>query len=118
MIATSTSLVEGGVQDLVTSIACQHGHTLFDPEKRNKKQAEIMISTLVIGCLQTAAGANTCAFIKCLGFWLNACDQKHVNAAGDNELMLFMKQMDMSRFTALSARHFSVPTKLQHISKL
>jgi hypothetical protein len=106
VIASPASMIRIGIQDLATAIACQHGHTLFDPQKRNKKQAEIMINALVVSCLQTAAGANFGVFIEYLGFRLNACDQKHVNVAYGNELIFFMKQMDMSRVTTLYASHF------------
>lgn len=74
LIATSTSPGRGGIHGLATSIACQHGHTLFNPQKRNKKQAEIMIDALIVSCLQTTAGANSGVFIECLGFRLNTCN--------------------------------------------
>ncbi len=39
-----------------------------------------MIDALIMSCFQTAARANFGFFIECLGFGLNACDQKHVTA--------------------------------------
>ena len=38
-----------------------------------------MIDALIVSCLQTTGRANSGVFIECLGFGLNACDQKHVN---------------------------------------
>ena len=74
LIAMPTSPGRGGIQGLATPSACQHGHTLFDPQKRNKKQAEIMINSLIMSCLQTTDRANSGVFIECLGFRLNTCN--------------------------------------------
>jgi hypothetical protein len=78
-IAAPASTVREGIQCLATSIACQHGNTFFDPQKRDKKQAEVMIDTLVMGRLQAAAGTNPRVFIKRFGFGLNAGNQKHMD---------------------------------------
>jgi hypothetical protein len=43
-----------------------------------------MIDTPAVGCFQTAGRANSGVLIECLGFWLNACNQKHVNVAYNN----------------------------------
>ena len=90
LIATSTSPGRGGIHGLTTSITCQHGHTLFNPQKRNKKQAEIMIDALIVSCLQTTAGANSGVFIECLGFRLNTGDEKHVDIAYGDWLIFLM----------------------------
>jgi hypothetical protein len=78
-IAAPASTVRDGIQCLTTSIACQYGQALFDPQKRDKKKAEIMIDTLPMGRLQAAAGTNPRVFIKRFGFGLNACNQKHMD---------------------------------------
>ena len=80
-IAVPASTIRDGIQGLATTITNQHGHTLFDPQKRNKKQAEIMIDALIVSGLQTTGRANSGLFIEDLGFGLNACNQKHVNVA-------------------------------------
>jgi len=78
-IATVAPTVRDGVQGLATLITCQYGDALFHPQKRDKKQAEIMIDALVIGCFQATDRTNPRVFIEHLGFGLNASDQKHID---------------------------------------
>ena len=80
-IATAAPAVRDGAQGLETLITCQHGGAFFHPQKRDKKQAEIMIDALVIGCFQATDGTNPRIFIERLGFGLNTCDQKHIEIA-------------------------------------
>jgi hypothetical protein len=80
-IAAPASSGRDTVQGLATAFTDQHGHAFFHPQKRDKKQAEIMIDTLVMGGLQTAAGTDPRNFIECFGFGLNAGNQKHVDIA-------------------------------------
>ena len=80
-IAAPASTVRDDIQCLATSIACQHGQALFDPQKRDKEQTEVMIGALVMSCFQAAAGTNPRVFIKRFGFGLNTCDEKHVDIA-------------------------------------
>jgi streptomycin 6-kinase len=89
-IAVSASTIRDGIQGLATTIACQHGHPLFNPQKRNKKEAEIMIDALIVSRLQTTARTDPGLFVECLGFRLNACNQKHVNVACGDWLILLM----------------------------
>ena len=78
-IATVAPTVRDGVQGLATLITCQYGDALFHPQKRDKKQAEIMIDALVIGCFQATDRTNPRVFIEHLDFGLNASDQKHID---------------------------------------
>ena len=89
IITTPASMVRYGIQCLATPITCQHGYTFFYPQKRNKKQAEIMIDTLVMSRFQTAAGTNPCIFIERLGFGLNTGDEKHVGDTCNDERLYF-----------------------------
>ena len=41
-IAAPASTVRDDIQCLATSIACQHGQALFDPQKRDKEQTEVI----------------------------------------------------------------------------
>ena len=54
-----------------------------------------MIDALVVGRLQAAAGTKPRIFIEYFGFGLNTGDKEHVSIAYGNELIFFMKQMDM-----------------------
>jgi hypothetical protein len=64
-----------------TASARQHGHALFHPQKGDKKQAEVMVNALGVGCFQAAVRANPGFLVKGLGFGLNTGDEKHFDIA-------------------------------------
>jgi len=55
-----------------------------------------MIDALIMGRLQATARAKPRLFIECFGFWLNTCNQKHVDLAFSIESVHFKLKLELN----------------------
>jgi len=75
-------LLSGGVRPKLidaafTAVAHNKRFALFDSEKRNKEEAEVVIHALIIGLMQPADRASAGILIKNFNFGRNTGDEDH-----------------------------------------